>query len=252
MNKTFVPAKSKSFAEIYQDSDLKYAFAVENDTEVRQVHDFILCRDFFNEALISSQIGCDAPSIYSFKYPAKEYPIAFDELRMILKGEDLEKFKKQLWLLNQFEDEAGYLPTVATPIPDTEFYYLTGDPRWISSTVMISLYTHLIRCVYQYDAALIEDFADFIRGCADELGNAASYQKIINEIDWVTLVKRAGDIFPRGTLPVPGMSSISNISHVHNNLGIVSWSKAIGQGSRIMGDYYEESRNRFNEYAKEA
>ena len=55
--------------------DLKFAFAVEDDKSIRQVHDFIKCRDFFNEALVASQVGCVSPTIYGFKYPSDKYPV---------------------------------------------------------------------------------------------------------------------------------------------------------------------------------
>ena len=67
--KEFIAAPKNSYCEIYQDSDLKFSFAVEDEKSIRQVHDFIKCRDFFNEALVASQVGCESPMIYGFTYP---------------------------------------------------------------------------------------------------------------------------------------------------------------------------------------
>lgn len=242
--KQFIKAESKSYCEIYQDSDLKFAFAVEDDEYIRQVHDFVKCRDFFNEALVASQIGCDCPSIYSFKYPAQEYPVDLEVTRMILKGGNFGLLKKNLPLLNQYEalirEEEPFEFTNIEDIPDTNFYYLRSSSRWMRSTVMVSLYTHIIRCLYQYDIKA-DNFLDFMYKVAEQSGNAAKYQKEINKIDLNNLISMASKVFPDGTLPTAGMSSIESVSNIHNNGGIVSWSKAISNNRSDLQGMYAES-----------
>lgn len=239
--KKFIPAPGKSYCEIYQDSNLKFAFALESDTELRQVHDFIKCRDFFNEALVATQIGgIDSPSIFGFSYPAKKYPIDLETTRLILKGTRFNEMLKNLQLLNKFERELDLEQTTITAIPDSEHYYLTGDKVWLVSAPMISFYTHILRCIYQYDHDA-ENFVDFMTKCSEQTGNAAKYQKSINEMDWVLLISRAHDIFPKGTLPLPEMSAIKSVSTVHNYTGIVSWAK---DG---MYEQYKDSYKKFKE-----
>ena len=242
--KQFIVAPTKSYGEIYQDSDLKFAFAVEDDKSIRQVHDFIKCRDFFNEALVASQVGCVSPTIYGFKYPSDKYPVDLKVTRMILNGGDFTLLLKNLKLLNDYEatirEEEPFEFTDLFEIPGTEHLYLCSSSRWVRSTVMISLYTHIIRCLYQYEHAA-ENFLDFMEKCANHTGNAAKYQKSINKIDMDMLIKYAKVVFPDGTLPHPGMSSIESVGNIHNYGGIVSWSESISSGRSNLQGMYADS-----------
>ena len=139
----FIPAPSSPYNEIMQDSDLKFAFAVCVDEGLKQVHDFIKCRDFFNEVVLSCQMGCPSPRIYGFEYPSLEYPISFKVTQLILRGEKLEGLVDRLHILNDYEVSAGYAPTCLEEIEGTKFLYLKADRVWTRSTVMISLYTHI-------------------------------------------------------------------------------------------------------------
>lgn len=248
--KKFIEAPSKSYCEIYQDSDLKFSFALEDDTTIRQVHDFIKCRDFFNEALVSSQIGCVSPSIFGFQYPSEEYPVDLEVTRLILKGGNFSTLKKNLKLLNEYEEgirqEEPFEFTNLFDIPGTNHLYLCSSSRWVRSTVMVSLYTHILRCLYQYDIEA-DNFLDFMEKVAEQEGNAAKYQKSINNIDLDKLIKYADTIFPDGTLPIPGMSAITSVSTIHNSGGIVSWSNSIsGKSNSMPGGMYADSVSIYN------
>lgn len=242
--KEFIAAPAKRYGEIYQDSDLKFAFAVEDEKSIRQVHDFVKCRDFFNEAVVASQIGCPSPVIYGFEYPAEEYPVDLNVTRMILKGSNFSTFIKNLQLLNDYEsihkDDDEVALTSIQKIPNTEFYYLTSHSRWVRSTVMISLFTHIVRCLYQYTHSA-SNFLEFMKLCADKSGNAAHYQGSINKIDMDKLIQYSHIIFPDGTLPHPKMSSIDNVRNIHNNGGIVSWSESIDRGQNDISGMYTDS-----------
>ena len=242
--KEFIAAPASRYAEIYQDSDLKFAIAVENEHEIRQVHDFVKCRDFFNEALVASQIGCESPAIYGFTYPSQQYPVDLTVTRMVLKGKDFSKLLKNIELLNDYEamfrEEEPFEFTNICEIPDTGYYYVRSSGRWMTSTVMISLFTHIIRCLYQYNHPA-ENFLDFMKKVSDQDGNSAKYQSEINKIDLDSLIKNARIVFPYGTLPHPGMSFIEDVRNVHNNGGIVSWSRAISGNQDNMRGMYTDS-----------
>lgn len=246
--KKFIAAPSKSYCEIYQDSDLKFAFAVEDAKSIRQVHDFVKCRDFFNEAVVASQVGCECPTTYRFTYPAKEYPVDLETTRLILKGDDFKLFKKNLPFLQDFENlvtALGPIPTtIIEQIPDTDLYYLKSSYRWTLSSVMISFYTHILRCLYQYDIDS-GNLIDFLRKCADGTGNAANYQKTINKINFEVMLRETDKLFPNGTLPWRNMSEINSVDTLHNYGGIVSWSNSIIQKREDMSGMYPESVQAF-------
>ena len=48
-------------------------------------------------------------------------------------------------------------------------------------------------------------------------------------------------MFPDGTLPHPGMSSIESVGNIHNNGGIVSWSESISSGRSNLQGMYADS-----------
>ena len=247
--KKFIPAASKHYCEIYQDSDLKFAFAVEDDESVTQVHDFIKCRDFFNEALVGSQLKCESPSIYGFKYPSEKTPADTETTRLILKGADFTKFLKNLDILMMYEKGLSDTPTRVEKIPETDFYYLTGPSRWMLSTVMISFYTHILRCLYQFDNTDEKDLIGFLSSVADRKANSTSnavvYQNSINKINFDLLIAKAHEVFPAGTLPFKGMSCITSVGVIHNNSGIVSWSNAIASKKEHMSGMYGDSVLKF-------
>lgn len=243
----FIPAPSKSYTEIYQDSDLKYAFAVFEGTTLRQVHDFIKCRDFFNEAVVSCQIGCECPSIWGFKYPSLEYPLDTTVTNLVLKGANFKLLFKNLPLLNAFEEEVGINTTQIEPIKGTDYYFCRGAHAWIRSTVMISLYTHFLRVLYQFDfeADDFQGFLDQVEAQDINSRNAVKYQRQIAPLNLKVMVGGAHRIFPDGCLPLPDMKSIDNISHMHNNTGMVSWTKTVTGESNVMEDYYRESQETY-------
>ena len=247
--KEFIAAPSKNYCEIYQDSDLKFSFAVEDEKSIRQTHSFIKCRDFLNEALVSSQIGCESPAIYGFTYPTKEYPVDLEATRLILTGADFSNLHKNLQLLNGYEEtirqEELFEFTNLTEIPGTKYLYLRSSSRWVRSTVMISLFTHIIRCLYQYDIDA-DNFLDFMSKCSEKSGNAAKYQAKINKIDLHKLISLADQVFPDGTLPIPGMSAIESVGTIHNNGGIVSWSDSISNNKNDLYGMYADSVTIYN------
>lgn len=242
----FIPAPASSYSEIYQDSDLKFAFAVYDDKgDLHQAHAFIKCRDFYNEALVSCRLGVPCPSIYGFQYPTEKYPINFDRTQQILKGDNFTLFFKNLPILQAYEDSIGFDRTEVELIEGTNLYHLTGPSEWLNSTVMISLYTHILRCLYQYDIPT-DNFLTFMEKCADQNGNASTYQRAINKIDLHTLIAQANAIFPPGCLPEKGMTEIVSVMPIHNNTGIVSWANTI-LGVGPMGGFYQESQEAYKQ-----
>lgn len=233
--KTFIKAKPSRYSEIYQDSDIKFAFAVETEDTIIQVHDFVKCRDFLNEAVVSTQIGCDCPTIYSFKYPTEKYPVDLETTRLILSGSSFNLFSKNIHLLQDVDHTLKI-----EEIPDTELLYVTAGSMWTLSTVMISLYTHILRCLYQYEIEA-DDLWNFLEQVAKLNGNAAKYQQKINQIDLKKLVLKSEVIFPKGTLPIPEMSSLTKVHTIHNYGGIVTWSGCISSNKNDLYGMYEKS-----------
>lgn len=253
--KNFKPYKnSECYTEIYQDSDLKFALVFETEDSLIQTTKTVMCRDFFNDALVCSFLNQKAVPIYGFKYPTKEYPIQLDKTRIYLTGKDFSSLKENLKLLNAFEKEAKYRRTSIHDMTGNdelseglEHIYLTASEVWLRSTVTISLYTHLIRCLYQYEFEDVKDLFEFLERVEEKSGNAASYQRLISKINLKRFMKGLRKIFTKITLPSKDFRKVDriNIDAIHDNGGIVTFTGAIVDGN----DYINGSG--FKMYEKE-
>lgn len=240
-----IEAPKKSYCELYQDSDIKFSFVVpEGEGIMRQTHSFTKCRDFLNDALVSSQFGCVSPRIYGFEYRGDEYPIDFSKARLALSGSNFDRLSDNIVLLNKFEEENSLTQTDIYAFEDSEYLYVEGDSGWVRSTVMISLYTHILRCLYTYTSEE-STFSKFMRSLIGLEGNAANYQKKINYIDFELLIAKSKEIFPEGSFPFPEEEGIQNIQTLHNHTGIVSWVDMLDNIGSGHFSFYPESAKTF-------
>jgi len=133
---------NKSLSEEYQVTGMLFAFlSVKNE----MCHTWIKCRDFLQDA-IRNQLTGRADAIYGFKYNPKEDPkIDLRKTRLLIKGVKLdETIEYSLQLANHYENIAGFkLRSKITKVDD--MYIFLGPGEWSQSSVLISLYTLLIR-----------------------------------------------------------------------------------------------------------
>lgn len=215
------------YSEISQSDDLTFSFIHETGDALVETHGPIKCRDFYNEALVGCQLGWQPEAVYGFTYPVHEWPIQFDKLRQLLRGRYLDRLIERLPLLNDFEEELGWEKTTITKFEPSEAY-LEAAPQWLRASPMISLYTHLIRCLYAGDTDGHEDLLNFLIFVPTQgLGNASQYQRELNKIDIKELLKNLDTVFPEGTLPTEGMSEIDDAYDFHDDGGIVSFTQSV-------------------------
>lgn len=175
----------KGLCEIYQDVDMKFAFCEveEGDkTSVRQLHPWIKCRDFLGDALFASHHGVSY-SVYGFSWDGKDRKVPTDMTYLLIKHESKEELNNNLRLVHSLEKEAGWRQTELIDLDinaDGHVFLLISSKKWVSSTVLISLYTMLWRLASN-KIKEGEDIESFLARCEKGGGNDATYLKRIRE-----------------------------------------------------------------------
>jgi len=237
----FIPAPGAAYSEIYQDSSLKFAFAIydKNTDTLQQVHDFVKCRDFLNDALLASKQGVVSSKIYGFSYDGENSPISNKHPLMILKGDGFDYLINGLRLLNKVEEGIKSRMSKVVDIPGTSYKLLKFSPVYLRSTVTISLYTHIIRALHQYDSSGYEDLFSFLKEIPKKYGKGSvvEYQGYIDSfLDLELLFVKIRSIFKLNS-EFPDASNSTDISQIHDGGGIVSFSKVVEYGYE---DGYED------------
>jgi hypothetical protein len=221
----YIPSETAYFSEIYQDSDLKFSSVSISNRVVTQLHDFVKCRDFLNDTLAASRQKKKSKLIYGFTFDGSDTPINLKRTELVLKGSDFTLLKSQLYLLNELERSLGARPTVLRNLKgQKDKYLLLASPFWLRALPVYSFYTHILRCLYQYKKAEgCETFQDFLESCANKTGIAATYQYVINKVDFYTLLMKARSIFRlKDWVHVDGVDT-GSIYKIHDRGGIVSF-----------------------------
>lgn len=142
-----------------------------------QACDFVLCKDFFQDAIQATLIG-QARQIYGFKYDPKTDPaLSVDRTRIaVANAQDKslgEKVAGAVDFLNQFEKRMRLLRTTAVTCDsapakykdNSGVYLFTGSGRWMLSPPMISLYTLLLRIGFVHTAG--KSFDETVKEVSD-------------------------------------------------------------------------------------
>ena len=150
-------------AEIYQTVAIQFAFLSDSKDGYRQCHEFIRCRDFLQDCVFATVNKC-LSSIWGFTYDYKvNPPLDLNHMKMLIKNppklydkpltsSDIEKATKSaLKLLNHYEKMAGLPMSIAVDATDgtDDFKLFIGPKRWMESSVLVSLYSFLIRLGYK-------------------------------------------------------------------------------------------------------
>ncbi|MGD9160885.1 MAG: hypothetical protein PVG39_20875 [Desulfobacteraceae bacterium] len=153
----FTPYPKVHYAEEYQTTGFQFAFMSKDN---KMCHDWIICRDFLQDALRNQLTGRD-DEIYSFHYkPGIDPKLETTRTLMLMskEGADASEFKAMLKsavkLVNHYETRHKLTPLTkmlkakSAGEPGRICYLLKGPGAWSKSPVMISLYTFLIRIGY--------------------------------------------------------------------------------------------------------
>lgn len=174
--------KPTSLAEIMQKNKTQFALCRwDKDKDmVVQCHQFVHCRDFMIDAIVSAESGRDI-SIYGFKFNKDNPRIDFSATSMLLRFPDqgtLKAFQDNFHILKGIEEVLGFSPSYAELVnfpdqPHQAVVWLLGDKAWQHNAVAFSLYGYLIKCM--------------------------SYRPFTKDEDWMSVIKTEFTSTPEGS-----------------------------------------------------
>jgi hypothetical protein len=235
------PFKSQgkeALSEIYQKTGIQFAFATARPADkgsAKQCHEWILCRDFLNDAALAQHVNSHK-GIYGFNfYPGTNPPVDFKNMRVLvrkrerdIKLEETEQFiESALKIVNHFEVECGIKPkTKVRRVSNIEGTFLfIGSSEWMDSPFMISLYTFLIRLgtrkpVFETKEELAAKLEAISKEPHDRGDTDINYLKStrLYLYDIITNRKKYSFVKPDGSI----LMSEYQIETFHNSTGIVA------------------------------
>lgn len=212
---------------------LEYAFVSKNS---KQCCPFVLCKDFLQDA-VYNQIYRTKRKIWGFCYNPKIHdPIDTEKIRLVLANSQdcdfREKIPQVLNFINQVEDHLKISKTRVRECskPALKYrrggvFYFEGSKRWLSSPVMLSLYTLLLRIGFVHKNG--ESFEKTMEKVSS--GDVFPYQeedgcKLHDALAGIKKILSVGDrkIFHS---EIKKNYPRVRISILHNDMGIVGFSK---------------------------
>lgn len=238
--------KSLQISQIPKEG-LEYAFMSE---DYIQIHQFVWCKDFMQDVIYAS-VNKKRVDIYGFSFdPKTAPPLYWGKTRLLLNSYKDANFGSKVFgglrdFLHQIETRLKMELTVfeqaANPHPryrKSGVFIVDGDPRWMQSPPMISLYTLLLRVGLVHTKKT--PFSDTIKKVRDgEIKPYYGPKGRHNDNDQTVLQKsekglarilkygdrelfhpEVEDNFPAKT---PG-GSCTSVFSVHDNFGMVGFS----------------------------
>lgn len=227
--------------EIYQSVGIKFAFCeVEKKPKtskmgISQLHPWIKCRDFLGDALFATYNKCSY-DIYGFNFDGTAKMVPTNLTYLLVQHTNKEDLERNLKVLHHFEKKVKWKKTklidLNTKAGTNPVFLLVSSKRWVSSTVLISLYTMLWRLAGaegEKHLGIKEDETvdAFVDRCSSMAGNDGNYLKQIkgvkdtlgmSEHPFYTVMRHNRAIFKDSYVyqkrDIPG--------RVHNNNGILT------------------------------
>jgi hypothetical protein len=224
---------------------LEYAFL---SKDYVQLHQFVWCKDFMQDVIYGA-INNQRMEIYGFAYdPTKDPPVDFSKTHMLLNSYKDANFGTKVLnglrdFLNQVEQQLEMSATVFEKAVNPHYHYrqsgiyiAVGDPRWMHSPPMISLYTMLLRVGLMHKKGLpfmetiqkmksgeLEPYYGKQKGDNDQrlLRNTEKgFERIIQKGDQSIFYEKIEDNYPE---KIKGRYSVG-VHSIHDSWGMTGFS----------------------------
>lgn len=231
-NKTVEPSKQKlSLLEIMQVNETQFALCRydSQSDQLIQCHQFIKCRDFFNEVFVGLEENRDM-EIYGFKW-TKENPrpdCQNASLLMKLENEEsLANMTKNQSILKDIEEFLGwstsYYELVSYPGVKKPIVWVCGDKQWQRSSVAFSLYTFLLKCL-TYKIKDKDNWMEEIAKIKGKYGEPAPEAEYVKDTEYMNyLLQNMNEVNARFTTYTGWKQQHSlSVYTLHDDSGFVS------------------------------
>lgn len=232
--------KQGDLSEIYQKTGYQFAFLTAPKHGNKQACDFVLCRDFLQDA-VQAHLKNKSCSIHRFKYKhGSNPPLDMQRTRMLvtkagITKAEVPKFREQIKmgqaLLNFYEEMAGTSLSTVVKVSDNNkhVWRFRGPGIWMRSPVLISMYSFIIRLGDKVSVLKgFKDNNDLIKRLKELAENNAygdNDSRYLRDCwDKMHLIMQNLDdlIFPKNAKTDPLFDSVTSTTTMHNNCGIHS------------------------------
>lgn len=226
--------EKQALAEIYQSKTVKLSFLrkTAEDTYI-ECNAPAQCRDFLHDIVFAAQTKIDY-AIYGMSYDSKAHPLDLDVTRICIKMPDrksAEAFLAHVPYLHAIEASNDLELSRVVPVEDLVIF-IEGSKFWQSSSVLVSLYTFLLR-IMAYDVGDSDDVAKGV------------FEKNPDTIDGQYLTKIGLATFSKVLINLKALAFDSfhgweNTDKMHNYSGIVTYFTANHNG---LGATFQDNKN---------
>jgi hypothetical protein len=209
-----VITENNYYNQIPQTSDIQWSFLNRVKGEKDSFEELFLnvkCREFFGDLVVCGNLNIDTPSIYGLRLKDKRISVKKTLLSVSMNEGDVEGFAKRLRFLRQIEGAMGIKKTRIYPTQHNATDYtklvLVGDKKWISSPLLISLYTAIIRSLtYSFSKLTFKDHInELITGSYSYGNDACTFKRLKDcEVDIVHLLTNIDVVL--GDNPLTGLN----------------------------------------------
>jgi len=175
-------------SEISQDGTLRWTFvSKKEDGSLVAQHEWVKCRDFLGDAVMSTAWNEAIPKIYGFEFDGEDNPIDRDKTRLIMRVSSEGEAKyllENIEPLNKVFKETGKgLTTVeeiesSDPLLNARYFLAEGDSVWADHPASLSFYTLLLRVATTASAK--GDFVSLSKDYDAQSCNDSSYLRPLN------------------------------------------------------------------------
>jgi len=184
-------------SEIYNGNHWKISFVSSKKDGYRQLSILAMCKDFLNDVVKGAKCGVPV-SLYGMAYdPKKDPPLDLEKCRVLVSEATkspktfLGETGNAIRLLRKFESELGFEASCVlnSRIKGRKLScaLVESDAKWMHSTVLLSLYTCLLRIGGRYDDE--EDLKEFLLKVKAASGLT---QQIRNDCKYLTMARESG------------------------------------------------------------
>lgn len=226
--------KAGDLSEIYQAVGMQFSFALptSDPDKFKQVHQFVLCRDFLHDAVRAHLTG-KPYRIYGFVFDPSKDTVYTRRMLMLVKLPGIDKKMQRIEnLLHLFEKRMKVKRTIVHKTNLKNTLLLEGSRVWMASSQMVSLYTLLPRIACNDNKIVVDSLEthktfralmSFWKDIKYESDSDIKYLPALGKYVGTIISNRSAlGLTPEKTLTVP----VAVNSYFHNYGGIVSLCQA--------------------------
>ena len=207
------------YNQISQTSEIQWSWLnrVQGEKDsFKELHLQVKCREYFGDAVVCAHLDIDMPDVYGFKLINKRLALNETLLSVSLPTTAIPDFANKMKFLRSIEKRMGISMTKVYPTQHSDKLVLVGDKKWVSSPLLVSIYSIIIRSLtYTSTAKTYKDhIKELITGIFSSSNDASAFKTFKNDkVDLLHLLLNIDKV--TGTNPLTGLNDAMLIAKKH-------------------------------------